>query len=110
VLRDWLTQLPGVGLKTASWIVRNHLDDDDVAILDIHILRAGDLGGFLNPALKVERDYLELEAQFLRFCSGLQIRPSELDSVIWAEMKASPRSVARLYEARGGRLPPHGDG
>ncbi|MDZ3993341.1 hypothetical protein PspTeo4_24872 [Pseudomonas sp. Teo4] len=40
-LRDWLLELPGIGYKTASWVARNWLDADDVAILDIHILRAG---------------------------------------------------------------------
>lgn len=106
-LRDWLTRIPGVGLKTASWVARNLLDADDVAILDIHILRAGDLGGFLDRRLKVERDYLELERQFLTFCSHLQIRPSELDSIIWSEMKASPLSVRRLLEDRQAATQPH---
>ncbi|PZQ78230.1 N-glycosylase/DNA lyase [Xylophilus ampelinus] len=99
-LRDWLTRLPGVGLKTASWIARNFMDADDVAILDIHIVRAGELGGFLDPSLTVERHYLELEAQFLKFSQHLQVKPSELDSVIWLEMKQSPRSVSRLLASK----------
>lgn len=99
-LRDWLTQLPGVGLKTASWIARNVMDADDVAILDIHIVRAGELGGFFDPSLTVARHYLELEARFLEFSHHLQVRPSELDSVIWLEMKLSPRSVSRLLAGR----------
>lgn len=99
-LRDWLTQLPGVGLKTASWIARNVMDADDVAILDIHIVRAGELGGFFDPSLTVERHYLDLEARFLEFSHHLQVRPSELDSVIWLEMKLSPRSVSRLLADR----------
>lgn len=99
-LRDWLTQLPGVGLKTASWIARNVMDADDVAILDIHIVRAGELGGFFDPSLTVARHYLDLEARFLEFSHHLQVRPSELDSVIWLEMKLSPRSVSRLLEDR----------
>lgn len=95
-LRDWLTRLPGVGLKTASWIARNLMDADDVAILDIHILRAGQLGGFFDPGLSIERHYSDLEARFLEFSRHLQVRPSELDGVIWLEMKMSPRSVRRL--------------
>ncbi len=99
-LRDWLTHLPGVGLKTASWIARNVMDADDVAILDIHIVRAGELGGFFDPSLTVERDYLDLESLFLEFSHHLQVRPSELDSVIWLEMKQSPKSVSRLLASR----------
>ena len=101
-LRDWLTDLPGVGLKTASWIARNTLNADDVAILDIHILRAGVLGGFFDPALMVERHYRALEDRFIEFSHGLQVRPSELDSVIWLEMKLSPATVTRLLNGRRG--------
>lgn len=97
-LRDWLLDLPGVGHKTASWIARNWLDADDVAILDIHILRAGALGGFMDQSLTVERNYLELEEQFLEFSRCVRVRASELDSVIWTEMMMSPRSVSRLLD------------
>ncbi|MBZ4038074.1 8-oxoguanine DNA glycosylase [Novilysobacter selenitireducens] len=98
-LRDWLTRIPGVGYKTASWVARNWLDADDVAILDIHILRAGVFAKFLDAELTVERDYLALEQQFLSFSHALGVRPSELDAVIWWEMMASPNSVARVLEA-----------
>lgn len=101
-LRDWLTELPGIGLKTASWIARNTLDADDVAILDIHILRAGALAGFFAPDLTVERHYRALEDRFIEFSRCLQVRPSELDSVIWMEMKMSPASVSRLLDGRRG--------
>lgn len=94
-LRNWLTALPGIGPKTASWIARNWLDADDVAILDIHLLRAGVLGGFLDPALTVERHYLELEAQFLTFSRGLGVRASELDAVIWLEMMSARATVEK---------------
>jgi hypothetical protein len=93
-LRDWLTQVSGIGPKTASWVARNWLDSDDVAILDIHLLRAGVLTGFFDPDLTVERDYLELEQQFLAFCNAIGVRASELDAVIWTEMRGSPSSVA----------------
>lgn len=95
-LRNWLTQLPGVGYKTASWIARNWLDADDVAILDIHILRAGILAGFLNAHLTVEKNYLELESQFLSFAKAIGVRAAELDAVIWFEMMTSPRTVTEL--------------
>lgn len=99
-LRDWLTGFDGIGLKTASWIARNILDADDVAILDIHILRAGALAGFFDRSLTVERHYLSLEERFLEFSQHLQVRPSELDSVIWLDMKMSPASVNRLLDGK----------
>jgi N-glycosylase/DNA lyase len=95
-LRDWLVEIPGIGYKTASWICRNWLDACDVAILDIHILRAGFLAGFFSPDLAVERDYLRLEEQFLAFSAAVGVKASELDAVIWLDMMSSPTTVAAL--------------
>ena len=99
-LRDWLLPIHGVGPKTASWIARNWLDADDVAILDIHILRAGMLGGFFEQGLTVERDYLKLEQQFLAFARGLGVRASELDALMWLEMASSQTTVHELLRER----------
>ncbi len=95
-LRDWLLDIPGIGYKTASWVARNWLDADDVAILDIHILRAGLLGKFFEDNLTVERNYLELEEQFILFSKGLGVRASELDALIWLEMMSSPMTVHNI--------------
>ncbi|AEG02822.1 hypothetical protein [Methylomonas methanica] len=100
-LRQWLIQLPGIGFKTASWVARNWLDADDVAILDIHVLRAGALAKFFDENLTVEKNYLELEEQFIRFAQAIGARPSELDAIIWFEMMSSPRTVTQLM---GGSL------
>jgi thermostable 8-oxoguanine DNA glycosylase len=99
-LRDWLLELPGIGYKTASWISRNWLDADDVAILDIHILRAGALAGFFSPGLTVERHYLELEAEFLALSKAIDVRPSKLDALMWYQMMSAPTVVhGLLYQA-----------
>ena len=89
-LRDWLLQLAGIGPKTASWIARNWLDADDVAILDIHIMRLGQVIGLFPRDFTVERHYLELEGLFLQFSTALGVRASELDAVMWHEMASSP--------------------
>ena len=62
--------------KTASWVARNWLNADDIAILDIHILRAKALARFFDENLTVERNDLELEEQFLRFAQAIGVRPS----------------------------------
>ena len=67
-----------------------------MAILDIHILRAGVLAGFFDAELTVERHYRELEDQFLAFSAGLGVRASELDALMWYEMMASRNSVAQI--------------
>jgi thermostable 8-oxoguanine DNA glycosylase len=95
-LRDWLLQLPGVGNKTASWIARNWLRADDVAILDIHILRVGAAIALFPENLTVERDYFTLEELFLSFSERMGVRASELDAVIWYEMAHSPLSTRVL--------------
>ncbi|MBC3766287.1 8-oxoguanine DNA glycosylase [Neptunicella marina] len=98
-LRNWLTEIKGIGLKTASWIARNWLDADDVAILDIHIYRAGLLGGFFDDNFTVEKDYLALEQRFIELAQAMEVRTSELDAVMWYEMQQST-SVKRLLEYR----------
>lgn len=103
-LRDWLLQIPGIGLKTASWVARNWLDANDVAILDIHILRAGILGGFYPSNLRVERDYLELEARFLEFSRAIDIPASELDAEIWWQFSNAPSVIHQLFE-KGKNMP-----
>lgn len=101
ILRDWLLDIPGIGYKTASWVARNWLCANDVAILDIHILRFGQAIGLFPKHLTVERHYLELEKLFLEFSTRVDVRASELDAVIWHEMATSPLSVRQLV---GGQL------
>ncbi|MCG7548792.1 hypothetical protein [Pseudoalteromonas sp. Of7M-16] len=86
-LRDELLKINGVGYKTAGWIARNFSDADDVAILDIHLVRAGVICGFFNKEQRVERDYMTMEKQFIDFCHAIGTRPSVLDCLIWDQMR-----------------------
>jgi N-glycosylase/DNA lyase len=86
-LRNWLTVLPGIGLKTASWITRNYRDSDQVAIIDIHLFRAGRLAGIFPAGMTIERDYLDLERRFVAFADAITVRASQLDALIWDFMK-----------------------
>lgn len=86
--RDWLiAKLPGVGPKTASWITRNWLSSDEVAIIDIHIQRAGMHAGFFDQKLSVDKNYSEMEARFLQFSRAVGVRAAVLDTLIWRQMK-----------------------
>jgi hypothetical protein len=102
VLRAWLRRLPGIGWKTSSWIARNWLDADDVAILDIHVMRAGALAGVFKRTTWLPSMYEALEARFLRWARGLEVRPAHLDALIWAEMRSCGRlatsQLARSHE------------
>ena len=86
-LRNYLLGIPGIGPKTASWIVRNWLDSDDVAILDIHIIRACVAMGLFSPGDQVSHQYFEMEGRFLQFAKALGVPPRLLDALIWAQMK-----------------------
>lgn len=89
-LRDALMAFEGVGPKTASWIVRNHLDSDEVAIIDVHVIRACRSMKVFGPAFRLPRDYTDLEDRFLRLADGIGIRPSVLDAVMWSEVRTWP--------------------
>jgi len=97
-LRGHLIQLPGIGPKTASWIVRNWLGSSDVAILDIHVVRAGQLMGLYTNEDRVEHHYMRMEGRFLSLASAMGVPAADLDSLIWHNMRNSPRLVARLFE------------
>ncbi|WP_147376720.1 hypothetical protein [Noviherbaspirillum saxi] len=92
-LRDWLISLPGIGPKTASWIVRNHTGSDHVAILDIHIYRAGLLAGFFDQKQRIESHYAQMENQYLEFASAICVRASVLDGIMWSHMRQAPTTV-----------------
>ena len=101
-LRDALRALPGIGPKTASWIVRNRRGSDTVAILDVHIVRACRIMGLFPGGADPGHAYAELERRFLAFCKATQARASVMDATMWATMRAlSPR----LYQ--GITDPPH---
>lgn len=87
VFRDQIQSLEGVGYKTASWIARNWLGSERVAILDIHILRAGQKINLFKQNCTLPKDYLHLENRFLDFANAIEVRASILDAVIWTDMR-----------------------
>jgi len=95
-LREYLLRIPGIGFKIASWIVRNWLRSNDVAILDIHIIRAGRLMNLYSARDQVSRDYLAMEKRFLSLARAMHTRAADLDALIWFEMRRTRRLVTRL--------------
>lgn len=86
-LRNYLTSVPGIGPKTASWIVRNHFGSNDVAILDVHILRAGAAMGLFPAKADPAKHYFELEDRFLEFCGAIEEPASLVDALMWDYMR-----------------------
>lgn len=96
-LRDRLCDLPGIGPKTASWVVRNWRRSDEVAILDVHIIRACCQIGIFPERANPATDYYGLERKYLEFSSALGVRASVLDSVMWKIMRSvHPRLIQTL--------------
>lgn len=86
-LRKHLLLMPGIGPKTASWIVRNYCNADDVAIIDIHLHRACVLINLFDVNDSPQKDYFRLEDLFLLFCFSIGVRASILDAIIWDYMR-----------------------
>lgn len=99
-LRDWLLTFHGIGPKTASWVARNWLNSDDVAIVDVHIYRAGVLTGFFAAGLSAKRDYGTLERAFVRFAQAINVSAAALDLVMWEQMRALQDIPIKALEAR----------
>jgi thermostable 8-oxoguanine DNA glycosylase len=94
--RNWLLTVEGIGPKTASWITRNWLQSENVAILDIHILRAGRIAGFFEDQHDVSREYFDLESCYINFCKAIDVLPSNMDAIIWDYMKKTNKLALKV--------------
>lgn len=88
-LREALLEIDGIGPKTASWIVRNCLGSDDVAIIDVHLIRACQQMQVFPEHFTLPKDYAALEERFLSFSRAISVKASVLDAVIWTEARKS---------------------
>jgi N-glycosylase/DNA lyase len=80
--RDLLCDCPGVGLKTASWVLRNVGMGDGLAVIDIHVLRALAAAGRIHE-VRLPRDYDAIEGCFLAWCDELNAPPAAFDLMLW---------------------------
>jgi N-glycosylase/DNA lyase len=85
--RDYLCGCPGVGLKTASWMLRNVGLASNLAVVDIHVLRALVDAGRVG-VVSLPRDYLAVEKSFLRWCAELSAAPAAIDLLLWEWQRA----------------------
>lgn len=85
--REWLCGCPGVGLKTASWLLRNCGWARDLAILDVHLLRALTDAGIIAES-RLPRDYLRIERAYLEWAEQLGACPAALDLFLWEVQRA----------------------
>lgn len=102
-LRNWLVTFPGIGPKTASWITRNVLHSDEVAILDIHILRAGLLMKVFSPSHSIPGDYLEMERRLVAFARAVGVSLAKFDSMVWCYMRQFNAMALAALAAMGAK-------
>jgi len=100
VLRDWLLNVPGVGPKTASWIARNWAGAEDVAIIDVHIRRAGLAAGFFSPEWKLPYHYAAFEGAFSAVAELGGVSCAALDARIWRDLRFLGRASGLLLGNR----------
>ncbi len=84
--REWLVQhVKGIGYKEASHFLRNIGFDQNLAILDRHILKNLKFLGVIEeiPGSLSRRRYLEVEKRMMEFSGAVQIPMSHLDLVMW---------------------------
>ena len=81
--RRLLSNCPGIGLKTASWLLRNLGMGAELATIDIHVFRALRDAGRIPDNLQMPRDYELVEDAFLEWCNELDASPAAFDLFIW---------------------------
>jgi len=84
--REWLVRnVTGIGYKEASHFLRNIGFEQNLAILDRHIIRNLKLIGVLEeiPNSLSRTRYLDIEKRMMEFSRAVQIPMSYLDLVMW---------------------------
>jgi thermostable 8-oxoguanine DNA glycosylase len=98
--RKWFIRFDGVGLKTASWITRNWLGSDSVAIIDVHIWKAGVLAGIFSFGDKPSAHYERMEGRFLSFCAGIGVAASLIDAIMWQHLRQCSSVATKMLRCR----------
>jgi N-glycosylase/DNA lyase len=84
--REWLARnVKGIGYKEASHFLRNIGFEQNLAILDRHILKNLKSFGVIKdiPGSLTRRQYLDIEKRMLEFSKAIHIPMSYLDFVMW---------------------------
>jgi thermostable 8-oxoguanine DNA glycosylase len=89
--RTWLVTCPGLGPKSASWLLRNTGWASELAILDIHVMRAMTDAGLLQEP-RLSGGYERVEALFLDWCSELDAAPAVFDLFLWEWQRGTLRA------------------
>ena len=81
--RRFLRGCPGIGPKTASWLLRNLGMGTELATIDVHVVRALVEAGRIPDNIRIPRDYELVEEAFLEWCHELDASPAAFDLFVW---------------------------
>jgi N-glycosylase/DNA lyase len=84
--REWLVQnVKGIGYKEASHFLRNIGFEQNLAILDRHIVKNLQFVGVIKeiPGSLSKGRYFEIEKRMMEFSKAIQIPMSYLDMIMW---------------------------
>lgn len=81
--REWLCSCPGIGMKSASWFLRNIGVNDDYAVFDVHVLRFLDKVGIKVPQVITEKVYIQLEMILREICNKIGVSLGKMDYLLW---------------------------
>lgn len=86
-MRDWLVEnIKGIGYKEASHFLRNIGFGENLAILDVHILKNLKRFQVIEdvPKSLTKKKYFEIENMFKEFSKDIKIPISHLDLLFWS--------------------------
>lgn len=87
---DDLKAIKGIGNKTARFFLLHSRPNQNVAVLDVHILKYLRSQGFDTPkATPAEKQYLELEKEFLKLAHQNNMSPADFDLMLWTQYSQS---------------------
>ncbi|MGO9762372.1 MAG: hypothetical protein ACLP1Q_14040 [Solirubrobacteraceae bacterium] len=86
--RQLLCECPGIGPKSASWLLRNCGLAHELAILDVHVLRMMRESGRMAEHDGGGSDYEALEQTFVSWCRELGAEPAGFDLLLWEFSRA----------------------
>lgn len=81
--REKLCECPGIGMKSASWFLRNVGYNDNYAVFDVHILRFIARIGIDVPNVISERVYIYLEDILRDVCNKIGVSLGKMDYLLW---------------------------
>ena len=91
--RRVLLGCPGLGLKSASWLLRNLGMGDGLAVLDVHLVRALQDAKRIANEIRLPRDYYAVEKAFLDWCHEMNAPSAAFDLFIWEWQRGTLRSA-----------------